>query len=264
MSTKSYFFLSGIARSGSTLLGSILNQNPEIHVSPTSPLLDLYCLTEESLQKLNQQYTFDLPSVSPSIHSSLHTSFYSNIPKKYILDKHRGWPRNINTIKQIITPTPKVVCTYRPAAENVVSFLKLMNKDPNNFVDKDLMSSGLQLNTHNRAMCIWNNYSADPYYSLKHGLENNRDCIHLVHYNDLIATPASTLNKVYDFLEIPSSYDHDFNYVNNTCREQDDKWGMQDLHTIRPSLSKTSDDPLEVLGQELFDYFSQFDKQLSL
>lgn len=261
---KHYYFLSGIARSGSTLLGSILNQNPEVHVSPTSPLLDLYCKTEETLQQLNAQYTFDLPTISPAIHQSLHTSYYSSVNKKYIIDKHRGWPRNINTIKQIITPNPKVICTHRPIAENIVSFMKLANKDPDNFIDKHLKSRGIPINTRNRALCIWENFSADPFYSFKHGLDHNRKHIHIVRYDDLVSSPDQELAKIYEFLEIESYSNHYYTNINNTCAEHDSNWGMKDLHKINPELKKTSDDPLEVLGEELVEYFANIEKQLNL
>ena len=260
---KTYYFLSGIARSGSTLLGSILNQNPDFYVSPTSPLLDLYCLTEESLHKLNNQYTFDLNAISPNIHKSLHTSYYSNIDKQFIFDKHRGWPRNINTIKQIITPNPKVICTYRPIAENIVSFLKLVNNDPDNFVDRDLKKNYIPINTKNRAMWIWNNYSSDPFYSMVHGLQHNRKHIHVVNYHDLIKDPQEQLGQIYNFLDLNFFNQHTFDNINNTCAENDSNWGMKDLHTLRPNLAKTSDDPIEILGEELFEHFYKIDLQLS-
>ena len=37
---KTYFFLSGLPRSGITLLGAILEQNPDIYVGATSPVLE--------------------------------------------------------------------------------------------------------------------------------------------------------------------------------------------------------------------------------
>ena len=261
MSTKQYFFLSGIARSGSTLLGSILNQNPDIYVSPTSPLLDLYCLTEESLQKLNQQYTFDLSEKSPQIHKSLHTSFYDDINNPIIIDKHRGWPRNIDTIKQIITPNPKVVATHRPIAENVVSFITLAEKDPNNFIDRDLKANNTPINNRNRALHIWQNYSSDPYYSLQHGLKHHRDNICLVSYDDITSNTKSTLDTIYDFLGLPK-FEHTFDTIMNTCAENDSAWGMKDLHTLRTSISKTSRDPASVLDDDLIKFFNRLDDQL--
>lgn len=38
---KQLSFLGGLPRSGSTVLASLLSQNPELYVSPTSPLLGL-------------------------------------------------------------------------------------------------------------------------------------------------------------------------------------------------------------------------------
>jgi len=258
------FFLSGIARSGSTLLGSILNQNPDIYVSPTSPLMDLFCMVDQSLNQLNVQYTYDYQSCSENINSNLATLFYKHIDKKYVIDKHRGWPKNINNIKKYISLNPKVICTYRPTAEKIVSFLKLINKDPNNSVDKQLQDMGLELNTYNRSMLLWREYSSDPFFSLKDGLEHFPENIHIVRYDDLVSQPAKELQKIYNFLDIPS-FNHTFTSIENTCAEQkDDKWGFQGLHDIRKDISKTSDNPKEVLGNQLYKFFSDIDSQLNL
>ena len=100
--TKKIFFLSGLPRSGSTLLGSILAQNPEIHVTPTSPLLDLMCYTDEALQKIKITYTYDEKALADNVYSGIIKSFYQNIHKPVIIDKHRGWPRNLVPAKKYI------------------------------------------------------------------------------------------------------------------------------------------------------------------
>ena len=38
---KKYYFMAGLPRSGSTLLKSIINQNPDVHTEPVSPILEL-------------------------------------------------------------------------------------------------------------------------------------------------------------------------------------------------------------------------------
>lgn len=262
---QSFFFLSGIARSGSTLLGSILNQNPEIYVSPTSPLLDLFCQVEGYLGNLTRQYTYDLAQVSPNIHKAIAKNFYAHINKPYIIDKHRGWPKNINTVKQIITPTPRIVCTHRHIAENIVSFLKLMRNDPNNTVDQTLRNRRIPLTTENRARLLWEEYSSDPFYSLKDGLENDPSCIHIVRYDDLTTDPQQIVNGVYDFLGIPRYDRHVFSNIQNTCAEsKDEAWGFRGLHDIKPVIKKTSDDPVEILGPKLYDFFDQIEQQLPI
>ena len=61
--------MGGINRAGATLLGSILNQNPDIYVNRTSPLVDLCIRIEESLNILNEQYTFERQEVFENIMS---------------------------------------------------------------------------------------------------------------------------------------------------------------------------------------------------
>lgn len=256
------FFLSGIARSGSTLLGSILNQNPDIYTSPTSPLMDMYCFIDQKLNDLTLQYTYDYDKVSSSIQKDLYKNFYSHIKKKYIIDKHRGWPRNIQNIKKFITLNPKIICTWRPLSENITSFLKLMENDPENIIDKQLKERNLALTTENRAQLLWLEYSSDPYYSLKHGLENNPNNIHIVKYNDLIENPKIEIQKIYEFLQI-KKYNHTYDNIVNTCQEdKDENWGFKNLHTIRNKLEKQSNDPNLILGYNIKSFFDNLDNQL--
>jgi|APGre2960657373_1045057.scaffolds.fasta_scaffold13880_4 sulfotransferase len=261
---KQLFFLSGLARSGSTLIGSILNQNPNIYVSPTSPLMDLFCLTEIDYQKMDQQYTYDKQTVVNNLHKVLASTFYQHIDKPYVMDKHRGWPKNINQIKQYITDSPKIICTYRPIAEIICSFIKLMDSDPNNVIDKTLRERGLEINRYNRAMLLWYEYATDPYESLKYGLENHRENILVISYDDIVNDVENQLVRIYGFLEIPE-YTHTFDNISNTCNEaKDTAWGFEGLHDIRSSISKTSNDPKTVLGKDLYEFFVKQDNQLML
>lgn len=253
------YFLSGMPRSGSTLLGSILNQNPDVYVSPTSPLLDLLCLQNEALNRVSQQYTFDVENQSASIYTALPKAYYESIKKPHIIDKHRAWARNVMPAKLHISENPKVICTNRPVAEVVTSFIKLINKDPNNFIDSELKKKRKPINTNTRAMELWESYIRDPWESLQIGLKNYKENLYFVQYDDLVQNPQDTINKIYDFLEI-NRYDHKFDSITNTCGEaKDTAWGLKDLHTIRGKLEKTSDSAQEVLGENLCKYFSQFD-----
>jgi sulfotransferase len=261
---KQLSFLSGLPRSGSTLLGSILNQNPDIYVSPTSPLIDLFILTGNSYESKESQYTFDRQTTIDNLHKVLASTFYQHIDKPYIIDKHRGWPRNAHQIKKYITKNPNIICTYRPLAEVYTSFIKLMRNDPNNIIDTKLLEKGLEINTYNRAMALWYETGNEPYDSLKHGLENHRESILVVNYDDIVNDIENQLSRIYNFLEIPH-FKHSFNSIENTCAESKDAaWGFKGLHDIRSTLIKTSDDPRKVLGEELYEFFNNLDKQLPI
>jgi sulfotransferase len=257
--TKKIFFFSGLPRSGSTVLGSILSQHPEISVTPTSPLLDLLCYTNQAFNEVNQKYTYDEPVVTKNVYTGLIESFYKNYETPIVFDKHRGWATNIVPIKMFITENPKIICTNRPVSEVIASYIKLINQNNgNNFVDDTLAQRGLQPTLENRATCLWNQYISDPYNSMAFGLSQFRQYIHVVPYNELTENPDQTIKNIYDFLEI-EPFKHDFNNIVNTCAEdKDDAWGLENLHTIRPVLGKTSTPPEEILGEYLTHYYNQF------
>lgn len=253
------YFLSGLPRSGSTLLGSLLNQNPDVYVSPTSPLLDLLCLQNEAINKVKQQYTFDVGQQSGAIYDSLPLAFYRHIREPHIIDKHRAWPRNIHPARMHVSTNPKIICTYRPIPDIITSFLKLIEKDPNNFIDKNLIQKQSPRNTKTRAAELWNGYISDPWQSVQIGLKKHASNIHLVSYDDIVTRPEATLKNIYSFLEIPEYAGHSFSEIANTCAEsKDSAWGLKDLHTLRPDLKKTSNDPIQVLGKEMCAHYSQY------
>lgn len=68
---KQLYFLAGLPRTLSTGLGSLLSQNPSITVTPTSPMLDLLCYTNEAFEKLNEKYTYDYKTVSANIYKGI-------------------------------------------------------------------------------------------------------------------------------------------------------------------------------------------------
>jgi sulfotransferase len=258
---KQVFFLSGLPRSGSTLLGSILGQNPEISVTPTSPLLDLMCYTNESFQRLNANYTFDYEKTSDAIYESIINGYYNLFPNPIVIDKHRGWPRNLVPVKKFITPNPKIICTIRPISEIITSYIKLINENnqKDNFVDESLRKKNIPISTENRAKVLWEEYISDPYQSTLFGIKNYRENLFFVEYNDLILNPLETINKINNFLNIKKYDNYNFENIINYCAETKDKaWGLENLHNIRKKLEKKSVEPSKILGDYLKNYYDNF------
>jgi sulfotransferase len=258
---KTLFFLSGLPRSGSTLLGSILSQHSELQATPTSPLADLLCWIDEGFTKLDIQYTYDKQQIQYNTYNSILENFYNHIEKPCVLDKHRGWCKNVPSIEKFLNQTPKIIATNRRISEVLASYILLIqrNNEADNFVDAHLRREGKEINTNNRIECLWKNYVCDPYESLVYGLTHNRQNIHLVDYNDLTQKPERELNKIYDFLGL-ETHTHNFSGILNTCKEDKDyEWGIDNLHQIRPKLQRTSPPPEEVIGEEntkLYDKFN--------
>jgi sulfotransferase len=255
------YFLSGLARSGSTLLGSILNQDYLTNVTPTSPLLDLICLTEQTLNKLDVNYTVD----DGHRHRTIKSLIYANSPPGYatIFDKHRGWPRNIEVAQAHIDNEFKGIVTYRPIPEIITSFITLMKKDPNNFIDNHLRADGKPINVRNQADYLWRFYIMDPYQSTVYGLEHHRRNILPISYDEITEDTVECIRKIRKFFDMMLAVDHDFEHISNTCAEaKDEAWGLKNLHTIRPIVQKTSVSARDTLGDELFEFYNQFNLKL--
>lgn len=250
---KQYHFLSGIGRSGSTVLAALLSQNPKIYATATSPLMDMLCLTEQSWRmQVTQSKTHVAHGQIENIYKGVINGTWEHIGKPVIIDKHRAWPRNSAGIRAMFgIPKPKIICTVRDIASCIASFINLIEKSPNTMsaVDQILQSKGLPLTTAYRCDCIWEDFLQNVYESLWIGWRECRDCLLLIEYDDLVSNPEATLQRIYKFIEI-DPFTHDFNNIQNVATENDIFWGFDGLHDIRGKVAKNSRAPEEIIGED--------------
>jgi len=76
---KKYYFMSGLPRSGSTLLSSILNQNPRMHSGPSSPVVATMLALESSLSNDELYLAYPKPDQARKIISSVIDNYYSDV-----------------------------------------------------------------------------------------------------------------------------------------------------------------------------------------
>jgi len=79
--------MSGLPRSGSTLISSILNQNSNIFSSPNSPICGMMFNLERSILASEQFNAYPKPSVLPKTIIGVLENYYSDINKPFIIDK---------------------------------------------------------------------------------------------------------------------------------------------------------------------------------
>ena len=257
-----YYFMAGLPRSGSTLLKSILNQNPNIFASPISPVMELMYWNEDYLKRSEQYLAYPKPKSAFQIISGMLDQFYFDIAQPVVIDHCRAWPNNIERIKTYITPNPKIICPVRDVLEILTSFIDLIerNKNQESFVDKHLRESGLPVNNDSRCehlmsdigivgQSLWSQYQAFVKNDTKHLL--------FVEYNDLIENPNETMSKIYEFLEL-ESYSHDFQNIHNSHRELDNEiYALKDMHYVRKQLKKVSKKPENLLSDYILNKYSK-------
>lgn len=256
MAAKQVFYLSGVPRSGSTVLASLLNQNPDFYVTQTSPVLDAMQTISSAWGRLSANVLDQEPAQLKNILNGIHSSAYNHTPASYIVDKHRAWPANINYIQAVTDARPKIICTTRNISEIIASFIILIDKtDGVSYIDQELLSTGKPINTATRARLLWEKYINVPWSSLRKGWEQHPDCLKFVDYADIINNPELTLSDIYKFLGVPNYTGHTTTKL-QPMRENDEAWGLPGLHNIRPTLKKTSPPASDILGKELAEYYN--------
>jgi hypothetical protein len=97
---KDIFFLCGLPRAGNTLLGSIINQNPDFCVSANSICADMM----GGLFRLKQHEIFrNFPDHQAfnNVAYKVLDLYYRDYPQQYILDRAPwGMPVNLDALKE--------------------------------------------------------------------------------------------------------------------------------------------------------------------
>ena len=255
--------MAGLPRSGSTLLKSILDQNPNLHTNPVSPVMELMYHTEEYFKKSEQYLAYEKPKNAHKIIKSYIENYYYEREEDIIIDHCRSWPNNIERIKTYITPNPKIICPVRDVLEILTSFIDMIhrNSDQTSFIDEYLMEKGFTVDDDNRCKYLMGDDGIveQSLWSLSQAfIKNDTKHLLLVEYNDLVNTPEETFKRIYEFLEL-DYYSHDFMSIENTHREKEDQWSLKDMHHVRQKLQKTSKNPEEVLSSDILNKYSKLE-----
>jgi sulfotransferase len=260
---KTYHFMAGLPRSGSTLLKSILDQNPNIHANPVSPVMELMYHTEEYLKQSEQYLGYPKPKSAYKIISSYIENYYFDREEPVIIDHCRAWSNNIERIKTYITPNPKIICPVRDIAEILTSFITLVhrNDDQVSFIDQHLIEKGVTVDDDNRCQYLMSDdgiVEQALWAQSQAFIKNDTRHLLMVEYNDLVNTPDETMRRIYDFLEM-DYYDHNFKNVENNHRENDDQWYLKDMHYVRKEVKKTSKKPEDVLSPYILNKYNKLE-----
>ena len=226
---KSYYFISGLPRSGSTLLSCILKQNLDFYADIASPVQGL---TGNSIDVITSgEYNLNITEDQrKNLLYSIFDGYYKHIEKPVIFDSSRGWTKKTPFLKALF-PYTKILCPVRDIVSILNSFELIVSKNPfyNSTIAKNMD------NVFSRCDGMMDGNSgivAGPWISLQEGYALNSEMIMLIDYENLCKTPEKTMKKVYEFLEIPY-YSHDFENVEYSNENFDKSCNLKDLHTVK-------------------------------
>lgn len=249
--------LSGIPRSGSQVLSSILNQHPKIHSTVTSPMADLIINVNDHWTYLHQSLVNYQPIQFRNMILGLLNGAYAHIESPYIVDKNRLWPRYGKLMADIFQTKPKIICTVRNIPEVLASYILLIeaNKNKISFIDQDLIDANLPVNNKNRCKILLEKYINHPYTSLRIGYNENVTDMLFCDYDQIVFDSQNTIDRICEWIGI-ESFKVNLEKLQPMNENDDYHGGLDGLHTVRPTLKKTSPSPELVIGHELVKFYN--------
>lgn len=251
---KKFFYVSGLPRSGSTLLMNILGQHSEVHITPTSGCHEVLWTTRNNWMTF-QEHQNDRNASSPKnlqrvLNSILNN--YHDTDKSFIIDKHRSWIHSIELLEFAQNEKAKIIVPVRDVVDILASFEKLyrsnahLQRTPGDFLNSQT--------TEGRCMHWISNQGelGIAYNRLKDAFRRGySDRMLLVEYSELTTMPTQTLNKIWNFLEMSPPI-HDFDNIKQITKEDDTLsiYG-ETLHKIKPKLEMNLSDSIKILGKEI-------------
>jgi len=274
--TKQYFYLAGLPRTGSTVLGEILNQNINIHVSPASPMSEIiYDLVTKWQQNQDSLKAYQHDDQLANVWKGIRDGMYRHRPESIIFDKSWAWQMNdpVNMSRKILNEEMKVICTVDNITDCLASFIMLIRSNPDytSFIDEYLMAENRPLTDENRCAAMMNPQIATSvgwcHSNLKKTyLTKNRDNLLLIERADLVAQPIDSINKIYEFIKCGDmsvwgkSQTHYFDSISKEIKENDGiAYGIPNLHKLGPKLRDRSWNAKEVLGNQLFAKYKKME-----
>jgi sulfotransferase len=226
---KQYYFISGLPRSGSTLLSAILKQNPRFHAGISDNLISYF---RSNIEVANSDTCeFDEQQLRRMLCGTVD-SFYENIKNPVIFNTNRLWTNLLPELKSLY-PYTKVICCVRDINRIIDSFERMHQKNP--FKISTVYPKNVDLNVYTRTQSLMSDGSIVklPYDSLKSAYTGpHNDMLLLVEYDLLTKNPEGTMRTIYNFIGQPH-FHHDFDNVETSYDEYDKGINMTGLHTTR-------------------------------
>jgi sulfotransferase len=252
---KSYYFISGLPRSGSTLLSGILKQNPEFYADIASPVealtgtaIDIVTGAESNLTVTENQ--------RKNLMYGIFDGYYKHIKNPVIFDSSRGWTKKTNFLKALF-PDTKILCSVRDIVSILNSFEVISSKNP--FHTKTLTQYKDNVFARCDGMMDKNGgIIAGPWILLQEGYALNPEMIYFVEYENLCKNPEREMRTIYEFLEKPY-YSHDFENVEYSNENFDKACNLKDLHTVKRRVEYKP--PRNVLPSEIVQKYEEMNME---
>ncbi|GBQ22716.1 sulfotransferase family protein [Gluconacetobacter sacchari] len=236
-------FMSGLPRSGSTLLAAILQQNPAVrHAGIITPVANMMIKLTSVMVEGEFATEFEAETRQRLLRGIL-TGYYDDGSRSgsttgdIVIDNNRLWCTRLALLDHLF-PASRVICCVRDPVWIIDSFERIMQKDP--LLGSRIVPIEQRGTLHDRVNALtsqggpfgfcWHAFNEAFYSALAHKLI-------VVEYDRLVTAPRDTLQRLSDLLSLPR-WDYDFNDIRFEQPVRfDQALGTPGLHAVRPRVS---------------------------
>lgn len=210
---RTFHFISGLPRSGSTLTGAILRQNPRFSAGMSSPVAHLFEGIVAQVSAGSELSRMVDAAQRARLLRGLFDSYYANNPAEVIFDTNRAWTAKMPEVMQLF-PEAKFICCVRDVAW-------VMDSLERQFRSRTFENTGLfnspgeraTVYTRTEALAGPNRLVGFAYQALREACWSEfADRLVIIDYDILVARPAEVIGLLYDFLGAPR-FEHDYETV---------------------------------------------------
>jgi len=236
-------FICGIPRSGSTLLATILSQNPALFSTISSPVYGILSAVRQTVSSPNEHYPLMSNAIRNRLYEGVFQSYYDTAlqaGRTLIIDSNRSWPLLLSLTTALFPESKMIVCV-RSLAWVIDSLERLFRK--NSTIIPSFFQDALEARTvYTRTDALmrpdrlvgasWNATREGFYGELSERLL-------LLEYDFLVKHPKQAIETVYNFIDEPT-FEHAFSGLTMEGQELIDQFdlalGVPGLHQVNPEV----------------------------
>lgn len=245
-------FISGLPRSGSTLLAALLRQNPRFNAAMSGPLCGLHGTLLTHMSAHNEFSVFIDDAQRRRILHAVTDAYYANCQAEVVFDTNRGWCARMEAIADLY-PDARVIACVRHMPWIIDSVERLVRR--NVFSPSSIFNytAGGTVYTRANGIAGSDGLVGFPYDALKEAFYGpHASRLLLVQYETLTSNPAKVLDAIYDSIG-EAHFAHDFEHVAFDAEEFDRRAGTPGLHRVRPKVA--AQERQTILPPDLFRRF---------
>lgn len=236
---KKIICLAGLPRSGGTWLSTILQQNSNIYVTPTSPVVEILWQQYNMWKSTSEFFSDDkIQKIKrPYLSKSIQIFYEELTDRPVVIDNEIFWQTttNIEMYLDIFGELPKIICPIRNIEEIEASGTLLFENNNKNWKTSKMrevfrVAYDSFLTTYN---------------------SQYKDCLFLVDYKNLVTDTQKVINSIYNFIG-EQTYQHNFDEIIFDKRAYSDVEklvGLNGLHDVKRGIKKSKTNPKKVLTE---------------